>query len=141
MSRTHDWARWLREPFTPPILKLRRNLLIVATIGLVMSWTGLVPKEITMLGVKFEQTEQTSLLLIAGVIVLYHLVTFVIYFISEAQATAIERWRGAFEELDGTPLGQSTRWITILRASVDVIVPILIGLTASWVLLIQNLSG
>lgn len=56
--------------------KLRRNLLVVATVLLAMSWGGLVPEKIDQLGIEFSQVDRNRIVSGAMLILVYHCAAF-----------------------------------------------------------------
>jgi hypothetical protein len=73
----------LSDPLRAETRKARLYLLGVSMVGIAIAVTGLVPKEITTLGITFEQSDRQSLLSILALVTLYFLVTFVTYGISD----------------------------------------------------------
>jgi hypothetical protein len=56
----------LRDPLGEVARKERRALLGVSAVGIVIVKSGLVPSKVTALGIKFNQTDQRSLLVALG---------------------------------------------------------------------------
>ncbi len=81
----------LQDPLSAVARKERRSLLVASALGIIMVKTGLVPSKISGFGVEFTQTNQKTFLVIFGLIVLYFLVSFLIYAVSDFLA-----WRIAF---------------------------------------------
>jgi hypothetical protein len=52
----------LSDPLKEETRKARLYLLVVSVVGIIMVWTGLVPKEISTLGISFEDVKPESLL-------------------------------------------------------------------------------
>ncbi|QIN83739.1 hypothetical protein GBA63_14680 [Rubrobacter tropicus] len=65
----------------------------VSTAGIVVVRTGLIPSEITTLGIRFAQADRASLLTVLALVVLYFLAAFGVYAFSDFLA-----WRSAFAE-------------------------------------------
>ena len=80
----------LREPLSETTRKARKNLLALSVIGIAINRGGLIPKEISSLGIIFEQHNQDSLILLLAVIISYHLSAFIIYSFSESQAWKLD---------------------------------------------------
>src|SRR3972149_1614277 len=98
----------VRDPLSEVTRKERRSLLGVSTIGIIMVKTGLIPEKITAFGVKFSKTDQKSLLFIVAFIIVYFLISFVIYAWSDfvswriAVNSARQRWLSATADSEGT---------------------------------------
>jgi len=69
----------VRDPLSEVTRRERRSLLGVSTLGIIMTKTGLIPEKITTFGVVFTETHQKSLLFLVAFIVVYFLISFVIY--------------------------------------------------------------
>ncbi|EGR2027065.1 hypothetical protein ACOB3W_003584 [Vibrio cholerae] len=75
----------LREPLNETTRKARRNLLAVSVLGIVTTKVGLVPTKISAFGVEFSSSNLESLMTLLALAIIYFLVTFVVYIISELQ--------------------------------------------------------
>jgi hypothetical protein len=84
----------LADPLSEVTRKERLYLLGVSTIAVVIKLTGLVPTEISALGIKFEKANQETLLFYLGLVVLYFLGAFVLYGTSDLLAW-LEKYRFA----------------------------------------------
>lgn len=82
----------LQDPLREITRKERRSLLGVSIVSIAIVKTGLVPKEITALGIKFSETDKSGLLLILAAVVLYFFAAFVLYAVSDLLA-----WRWTYE--------------------------------------------
>lgn len=78
-----DPEQSLQDPMSEVTRKERRTLLGVATTGITVVLMGLEPKGISAFGITFDLVQYKRLLLVWGVIVLYFLVVFVIYALSD----------------------------------------------------------
>lgn len=154
----------LRDPLEEVTRNQRRSLLAASGIGIAIAWTGLVPTEISTLGIKFSQTEQSTLLFFIGVVVLYFLVAFLLYATSDivawrlaygaAEMKSFAEFREKVEEAelegrsDDVEEYYRDRWGTgfrflpflvrpasLVRAIFDFLVPIAVGIYAIGVLL------
>lgn len=85
----------LKDPLTPTTRKARRNLLVTSLIAVIIVFTGLIPTKITALGVEFTEVNQISLLIILGLVVMYFLMAFAIFGISDYRS-----WKLMTEEKD-----------------------------------------
>ena len=148
----------LKDPLSEVTRTERRNLLGVSAIGIVIARSGLVPSKITALGIEFGPSDQRALLKIVAAIVLYFLLAFLIYAISDMVA-----WRSSFHQavLDwrrrreaqkteersmeaqmyheflrrGQFWSRATRPASVLRAIFDFAIPILIAVYSVYALL------
>jgi hypothetical protein len=73
----------LTNPLSDVTRKERVYLLAMSAIGITIVFTGLIPTEITALGIKFAQADRKSLLLIFAFVVGYFLVAFGSYALSD----------------------------------------------------------
>ena len=73
----------LSDPLGPVARKERRTLLGISTIALVVGWTGLVPTEITNLGLRFTEPKHAALLTVFVLVWLYYVVAFMVYAFSD----------------------------------------------------------
>src|SRR5687767_6983866 len=96
----------VRDPLSEVTRKERRALLAAALLGVAISQTGLLPTEISALGVTFGSTDQKALLIVLATVTGYFLLAFVIYAASDFVA-----WRLA--------LRQSLREAILKRRPVD----------------------
>ncbi|MBL8440037.1 MAG: hypothetical protein JNK96_02345 [Betaproteobacteria bacterium] len=73
----------MRDPLSEITRKERRALLATALLGVAIVKTGLLPSEITALGIKFAGSDQRALLVILAIVIAYLLVAFIIYAASD----------------------------------------------------------
>ena len=87
-----DEATWpeglLKDPLTGTTRRMRTSLLGSSVLGVVIAKTGLVPSRIADLGIEFTADHRASLILIALLAVIYFLVAFVLYALSD-----FSRWQ------------------------------------------------
>jgi hypothetical protein len=69
----------LADPLKEETRKARLYLLGVSMVSIAIVWTGLVPQEITTLGIQFGEANRQALLLILALVVAYLLVAFAVY--------------------------------------------------------------
>jgi len=69
----------LSDPLNLVTRKERKLLLVSSILGITVVKTGFIPTKISALGIDFAKTDQNSLLLVLGSIILYFLIAFVIY--------------------------------------------------------------
>ncbi len=70
---------FLRDPLSELTRKERTALLVVATLALFIAHAGLVPREVTVLGIKLDTTERSACYVILAMIVAYFVVAFSLY--------------------------------------------------------------
>ena len=83
----------VQDPLRDVTRKERRALLATSLIGLAMARGGIVPAEISMLGVSLSATDQAALLQLLALVNTYLLVAFAFY-----AAVDFVAWRIAFAE-------------------------------------------
>ena len=143
----------LQDPLSEVTRTERRTLLGVSAVGIVIAQSGLVPSKISALGIEFDRTDQSALLKMLAVIVVYFLVAFLIYATSDFVAWrtsyhyAVREWRkrGALmndqerEVEEHAMRDYLRRWAlwsrvgrptSVLRALFEFVVPIFVGLYA-----------
>lgn len=91
----------LREPLSEITRKERRILLGVSAFGIAVAKTGLVPTKISTLGIEFSQAESSTLLKMLAAVVIYFLVAFLIYAVSDFAA-----WRARGHALEEETMKQ-----------------------------------
>jgi hypothetical protein len=139
-------ANILKEPFTETTRKVRNHLMVAGLIGVLVAEVGLIPSEIAALGIKFTGVEQASLLKLLLAIMIYYVVTFSIYSISELSASKLtefnEKHEGASEEIQRNFIGNlfnsksgedrdfqelKSGVLSGLRSAYEVLIPIIWG--------------
>lgn len=78
-----DPSEFLADPLGEITRKERRNLLIASSVGAIMVHAGLVPSDISALGIKFSPPAQGSILLLAAAVIGYFVFAFVIYALAD----------------------------------------------------------
>jgi hypothetical protein len=81
-SESPDLLR-LRDPLSEVTRKERRLLLGVSLLGVALVQTGLLPTEISALGVKLSAADQSKLVLLLAIVCLYLLSAFLAYAASD----------------------------------------------------------
>ena len=135
----------LGDPLKAETRKARLYLLGVSMISITIVYTGLVPQEITTLGITFGEADRRSLLGILSVVTAYFLVSFVIYGVSDYLA-----WRSAYkaaflDELDArADLDENLRKhqtysgfypsVSWARSLFEFVLPLIVGLYAIYTL-------
>lgn len=90
----------LRDPLSTPTRSARKALLVGATTGIVIVKAGLVPTEIAALGIQFQETDQQTLLAILGAIIIYFLIAFGLYAVSDLTSWIVATKKARAEGLD-----------------------------------------
>jgi hypothetical protein len=93
----HPAAVLVADPLSEVTRKERRSLLATSAIGVLILRTGLVPERISTFGIEFSKADQTAVLRVLAIVVLYFLVAFVIYAFSDFVSWRIT-FRGALRE-------------------------------------------
>lgn len=83
----------LSDPLADVTRKERRSLLGVSMLGIAIALAELVPTEVAGLGVKLSQSNQSTLMVLVGLVCLYYLFAFCIYAASDFVA-----WQMALRE-------------------------------------------
>jgi hypothetical protein len=73
----------LQDPVGAETRKSRLYLLGLSLVSIAIVHTGLVPQEISTLGIQFGEANRKSLLIILALLVLYYLTAFLLYGVSE----------------------------------------------------------
>ncbi len=84
----------VRDPLSEVTRKERRALLAVSLLSLALVQTGLLPTEISALGIKFNSTDQKALLKLLAVVIGYLSIAFILYAASDFLA-----WRLALNRV------------------------------------------
>ena len=139
MAQEERFVEQLRDPFNETTRKARRNLLGSCAVGLVIIKAGLIPTKVSALGIEFTQTDQTALLRIVALIVLYYLVSFSVYAWSETVAysvtlrIAFKKSRGEGDR-GGMWLPAVARMTSLIRLFLEFVFPIVLGIYSCVVL-------
>jgi hypothetical protein len=76
-------TRFFQNPWGEPTQKLRSQLLVVSLIGIVMAAAGIVPSEVSALGLKVTDVNQKALLIVLAVVTVYLILAFAFYAYSD----------------------------------------------------------
>jgi len=149
------------DPLSDVTRRERRALLGISLLGITIASSGLIPKEIEALGVKFSTSDQRALLMVLAAVTAYFLVAFLIYAASDfltwrlSLKTAVHELMKTAREQDEydkhieqeiddnireryPSLHVSHRMVipvSRMRATFEFLVPLLVGLCAIIVLL------
>ncbi len=128
--------------------KARRNLLTFCAVSMFFALGGIVPKEISALGVELTVTNQKYLYLVAVLIVVYMAVTFLVYVAADTQRLLIayRAFKGDFNMVKDAAnerfqdrlllRGRAWKGTVLLRAVWELLVPLLVALAA--IIALQN---
>lgn len=141
-----------QDPLSEHSRKERRNLLLICLLGLIMKKAGLIPTKISTLGIEFTQTNQSTLLLLTGLLVTYYLISFIIYSFTDFVAWRLD-YNKTFlhnvtnpnefkhlpedKELVKTLIDKLDYWANVskigslLRGSIEFLFPIILGVYVS----------
>jgi hypothetical protein len=147
---------YLGDPLSDVSRRERRNLIITSALSALVAQTGLIPTQISALGIGFSPLAQTSFLIFLMVAIAYFLLAFVTYGLTDyliwrhkyqdyliRVERAIQNWtfeaQAAEDELsDSIP---SNRWAYVaskpaafFRIFFDFFLPVIIGIYAASVL-------
>ena len=78
-----DPRDYLADPLSPIARAERRNLLLAATLAILVAHVNLVPTQISALGLSFAPPAQTAFLAITVFVVLYFVVAFGMYAVAD----------------------------------------------------------
>lgn len=159
-SKTQPWAIRVQDPLTRVTRMERRNLLAASFIGVIIAKTGLVPSKVSALGIDFDHADQSALLKMFAIVVVYFLLAFLIYAASDmiawrsailAATVSLALQRAEQEEerarregrpvdpysyVDGRVLRRRNLWsalgrpMSVARALFEFLLPVVIGLYA-----------
>ena len=79
MAATKPSEVRLKDPLSDVTRRERRSLLAASVVGVTMVKTGLVPEKISALGVELSKVNQRSLLIVLASMTLYFLIAFILY--------------------------------------------------------------
>lgn len=144
----------LGDPLREVTRKNRRSLLGVSLIALVVSEAGLLPQKIEALGLSFDDINHAALLNIGAAVILYFLMTFTFYGLTDflynriAIRTAIYNIRVAIEEREKEdyelppvkPMSFRYSMAYWARILLDFVVPVLIGVFAMYNLMVTEIT-
>lgn len=86
-SKTRDYTNALADSvFSPSTRKHRKMILLTSAILLTMIWIGIIPSEISAIGVKFDKTSQQTLVFGAMTVVIYFYTMFLVIGTAEMNA-------------------------------------------------------
>lgn len=72
-------ANYLGDPLSDVTRRERRNLLAASTIAVLTAHAGLIPKQISALGIELTSGNQSDFLILLAAVVIYFLVAFGVY--------------------------------------------------------------
>ena len=83
----------LRDPLSEVTRKERKMLLGISVLSIFITKTGLIPSKISAFGIDFEKTDQQAFQIVMAFVVVYFLVAFFLYGLSDFLA-----WRISFNQ-------------------------------------------
>jgi hypothetical protein len=102
-----DLQMFLKDPLLETTRRERTSLLKAATVGVFFAHTGLVPKEISVLGIELSTEQRMAWWVILALIVSYFLIAFGLYCITDyvawRRAARADLFRKAQHELSRGP--------------------------------------
>jgi hypothetical protein len=156
-SPVYSEAR-LRDPLSEVTRKERRALLVASVLGLVFLKTNVVPTRISALGIEFGRADQATLFSILTLVIGYFLLIFLIYATSDFLAwrlALLASVRNSMVDLQRPKKGTSrlvrdqvrkhqimfslAAPVSLLRALVEFLLPVAIGLYTVFGLLSREL--
>ena len=156
-SPVYSEAR-LRDPLSEVTRKERRALLLASVLGLVFLKTNIVPTRISALGIEFGRADQATLFSILTLVIGYFTFVFMIYATSDFLAwrlALLASVRNSMVDLQRPKKGTSrlvrgqvrehqttfrlAAPVSLLRALVEFILPVLVGLYTMLGLLTRKL--
>lgn len=122
----------LHDPLSTVAREERKSLLGLSAIGLVIARSGLVPSEISALGIQFDHTDQGALLGMLAAIIIYFWVAFVVYRMSDLFAFRLAVFQAEQAAKNGDIRETSFvygpfRFATGVRAFFEFAVPLVVG--------------
>ena len=139
----------LQDPLCETTRKQRRNLLLFSVIGIVIAKARIIPTEISALGIKFSHGDSESLLNILSWVIIYYLITYIVYSYSEFLSLRMwslekeEKYRREMERhagIDESPYmyGMRGSYALRIRTYFEFFIPILISIIAvTWLFLVD----
>lgn len=98
----------LHDPMKDATASARKLLLIVSLMGFAVSWGGVLPEKITVLGIQLQSTDQKWLLTLVASVVLYSLIRFSLLALTDLTTWELNRVRSIHKELDRREQGCRT---------------------------------
>ncbi len=73
----------INDPLSDVTRKVRRNVIVTSTVAIIMVYANLLPSKIDSLGIKFNDSHQSILIEVIFFSLLYLLISFLIYAVSD----------------------------------------------------------
>ncbi len=111
----------VKDPLSEVTRKERRSLLAVSLVALVIVKVGLLPEEITALGIKFAANDKGGLIHILVLTISFYLIAFLIYALSDFitwRLAFISELKNSFKESRETLIKESAILEEDLRVSI-----------------------
>jgi len=74
-----NFESYVKDPLNPETRKARKSLLVFSFVTIIIVITGLVPEKIESMGIEFSKTDQHNMLLLLGFLIIYFLISFIVY--------------------------------------------------------------
>lgn len=155
-------SAFLADALSETTRKEKRNLLVASAIGTMVATTGLVPTQLSTLGIQFSAPEQRAFITLLLTAVIYFTLVFGAYSLADffvwrkkyqdyliALAVQAQNWSQVdqliYEELhENIPpavwLYSRSKFAAFFRTGVDFVLPILIGISSA-MLLVHKVVG
>lgn len=143
-------ARFFESPWSEATQKIRNYLLLVSVVGIAMGAAGILPKEITALGLKVNDINQRALLIMWAIADAYFTITLALY----AYSDFLRGYWGELFKWESRQLPEDDRTrelveyeskvedrlesVHVLRLLLDVLIPVLSGIAALAFLLYRS---
>lgn len=91
----------IKDPLSEETRKSRKSLLAFSFIGITMVHTGFIPTKIDSMGIQFSEMNQNKILLTLGVVIIYFLISFLIYSTSDfliLKIKILNNWRSYLDK-------------------------------------------
>ncbi len=76
-------VEFLADPLSPITRIERRNLLLASTAGILIAKAGLIPTQISALGITLSDPNQSTFIVVMALTVVYFLCAFVVYGVAD----------------------------------------------------------
>ncbi len=141
-ERLSEDSEFFQNPWSDETRKLRRNLLLTSTAGIIMAAAGIFPKEISALGLKVDDIDQHALLIVFAIVIAYLTFSYIFYTYSDfmhsfwSELSKVETLELPTDEFARELILTRMKWkgrlqnIHMIRIIIDVAIPIVAGFIA-----------
>lgn len=91
----------IKDPLSEETRKSRKSLLAFSFIGIAIVHTGFIPVKIESMGIQFAKADQNKILILLGFVVIYFLISFLIYAVSDfliIRINILKNWKISLDE-------------------------------------------